>query len=414
MSSLSGLAASRADTLNAIIDSILNTTRRTPGNSHPTDLWNPDIGEMDLQRGAVAFRQRVASGALGKDDRLRAASDALDGWFTGIAELGSLVKSLRDERWDDDFDVDEDDLDLDAPQEMLSREDPDSLEETLRSSSEAAREKFLERMNEEIDKLEEGDVDTDTGHRAIFLLRLLREVTQRYRAMPRTSSSSSSSTSSHGSQPHTPSNLLSSLHDVLALHIMRQSSLYRQPERPAVALWEGTPPLPVQPSPSCFRYVRDISRRMESAGGDLWTRSALDNLKGKLIDKISQPLNEVVTAKGGSATIATSGSEINGVGGDDSDTIGAAEDQAETAGDAGDTNGAEEQRAVWVQMLFDICYLSNILRKSEEGGQAGLEKATEDLKKRAEMEDAALERVRKSALEYYKRTYLFFGVLANH
>ncbi|KAK3064356.1 hypothetical protein LTS18_007952, partial [Coniosporium uncinatum] len=60
------------------------------------------------------------------------------------------------------------------------------------------------------------------------------------------------------------------------------------------------------------------------------------------------------------------------------------------------------------QLLFDVCYLQRALSSTE----SALHDLAEKLRMEAAVGQAELERLRKSAAEYWKRTYLLFGLLA--
>jgi hypothetical protein len=65
----------------------------------------------------------------------------------------------------------------------------------------------------------------------------------------------------------------------------------------------------------------------------------------------------------------------------------------------------------FIQATFDLLYLDKMLAISDTSSSS-FETAISRLKGKADMEDSAIERLKKSAGDYYKRTYLLFGLLA--
>ena len=78
----------------------------------------------------------------------------------------------------------------------------------------------------------------------------------------------------------------------------------------------------------------------------------------------------------------------------------------------GENATVDTRRDRLVQCMFDFLYLQCVFATGG-GGKAGkLDRLTEAMKERAELDATAQERLRKSANDYWKRTYLLFGLLA--
>lgn len=379
------------------------------------DLWDPTLADLDLARSAVALRSQINNRRLGRSSCMQIISHTLLDWSARSTEIALQVKGLRDVRWDDDLDI-TDDLDLDSPQELLSRDDPQSLEQVLETENERSYSSLVQRMKQEADSVwsqrdeQNQSVDTATGGRAIFLLRLLREIMQR---RPSTTNASSTATSA--------SSLVETLHHILVLHVTASSAPPRKPNSgtainfnrcPATTLWEGTPPLPVQLSPACFRFLRGTCKGMEAVGSDLWTHAAVSSLRASLAGMVAKSLESLIgsasSAKpvvNGHAEEETNGHMESIEANEEAETNGAETPRIED--DAHDTPAFQNKAT---QALFDSFYLEKLLKSS---GGTTLSEAIEGLKQQTTLQEAEIERLRKSSTDYCKKTYLLFGMLAN-
>ncbi|KAI7685090.1 hypothetical protein KC322_g13180, partial [Hortaea werneckii] len=162
----------------------------------------------------------------------------------------------------------------------------------------------------------------------------------------------------------------------------------------AVSLWDGSPPLPVQPSPSLFRFMTLLEEAMSKAGSDLWSSGAVNVLKDVLIER----LGAVFGDPPGKDAIASK-PEVNGH----------AEDASE-----GVNHVTEDTRSrkLLLQSLFNVLYLCRVMGTRQTGKDDSLNAYTKRARELAELDDATYERLQKNAGEYWKRTYLLFGLLA--
>ena len=144
---------------------------------------------------------------------------------------------------------------------------------------------------------------------------------------------------------------------------------------PPTALWEGSPPLPVQPSPACFRYLHETCKTMTDTGSDLWLPSALSILKNRLrstiIDSLNDTLLSTTHTNGSTITAALSSgideTSINGEYKQDLAEDGASvDDKAQEESTNTDTNTTSSPSQSTptpklIQATFDILYLDKIL-----------------------------------------------------
>ena len=68
-----------------------------------------------------------------------------------------------------------------------------------------------------------------------------------------------------------------------------------------------------------------------------------------------------------------------------------------------------------LQQLFDACYMTHAFstNNSEQGSRDAILDVIQAAAQELKIEDSASDRIRKSAREYWKRTYLLFGLLAS-
>ncbi|KAH0286415.1 hypothetical protein M436DRAFT_57940 [Aureobasidium namibiae CBS 147.97] len=377
------------------------------------NLWDPANLEIEPGKGSITFRNLIHNASQGKDASLQGLVLSLNSWSSDLATWSTTIKSMRDDRWNDDLDLGiEDDFEIDSPQDLLAREDPDELQKLLASEKAKSLKDAYEQIQSYVDK----------KGRTVRSLRLLRGL-RHQAALGETQTSIT--------QP--PPSLFQTLHEMLAEQVLEKSvelkrSTTKSPKlfvrAPATALWEGSPPLPVQPSPACFRYLHDTCKTMTDIGSDLWSPSALSILKNRLRSTIFDSLNDTLlstTHTNGSTTTAAPSSvigdtSINGESKPDFTEDGVSvDDKAQEQSTNTNANTTFSTQSIpspkLIQATFDILYLDKILAVSNPN-TASFDTAISNLKSKAELEDAAIERLRKSTGDYYKRTYLLFGLLA--
>ncbi|KAG9658176.1 hypothetical protein KCU64_g4689, partial [Aureobasidium melanogenum] len=376
------------------IQSIIN-----PGPA--ADLWDPSNLEIDPGSGSITFRNLINNAAQGKEASLQSLVQSFNSWSSGLATWSTTIKAMCDDRWNDDLDLDiEDDFEIDSPQDLLAREDPDELQKLLASEKAKSLKNAYESIQSYVE--EEG--------RTVRSLRLLRELAHQ---------ASLGETQLSASKP--PPSLVQKLHVMLAEQVLEKSQGQNKATaklfvpRPHTALWEGSPPLPVQPSPTCFRYLHEMCRAMKDVGGDLWTPPAVSLLKNRLQKTVLKSLNDNLLNTSNTNGAATTTDSPNG----DSEVIPAEKIEGDLTKNEDETatttlsNPADQRGPKLIQAIFDLLYLEKILSVSKPSTKTpGFDDAIEDIRPKSGLEDASLERLRKSSGDYYKRTYLLFGLLA--
>lgn len=388
-------------------------------------LWSPSMTSMPLGNGAVAFKQAILDCSHGRNASVLKIIAAYDQWATSISAIYAVIKEMKDTRWDDDLTADDDDdeFGLDSKQALLSEDDPHTLSEAVDEALTAAFDGLTRQLRELIAQTSEGTPASggNTTSQVIFLLRVLREASQRLSGLNLRNEVTSGTP---------PSNRLVSLaeplHQYLATAVSSPAiSAYTTPLQKlakaksvlARALWEGTRPLPVQPSPATFRFLRKLATHMTDCGPDLWAPGAVRVLKLKLSEEVGKLVHGHVERFDDSEGSMTNGAHTE-------DTIGAdgseATENDQSAGEdvhASSVNGVNDlqvKKDKCIQLLFDTLYLKRAFSVSTDGSshEQALGGVVRELEMRAALDAAAAERVRKNAADYWKRTYLLFALLA--
>jgi hypothetical protein len=320
---------------------------------------------------------------------------------------------MKEARWDDTFadDIDEDSDDDfgDSKQTLLSADDPRLLENVTQE----ALGDTLQNLGKSMSKIAQSatnDGKDSSVRKAIFILRVVREFGDR---IPRLRLQERSSPLP---SPFT-SDVLEPLHTTLAAHVSQltlspyEASLVSSTKSNTQThvLWEGHPPLPSQPSPSAFRFLQELNKVMARLGSDLWAPAGVAVIKSKMsvdvIRLLEQHIETIKDSKPLKDTKAVAqGDEPKEVDGKEEDTDANTAD----APASGQENELTERRLK--QLLFDALYLQRFFSSDTNSTQA-----TDALTKKigiADLNDAAIQRLRKNAAEYAKKTYLLFALLA--
>lgn len=380
--------AEDAASLSGIIANEAQASRPESGNPDP---WELATRRFDLSGGALEYRTAVLQKQHGRDDLLAQPIEALDSWLSRLHQYFAAIASMRSTKWDDDLDLDLDDFSDDEPlQVVLSKHEPQRLEEKLHQatfSSLRATYALLEKTPE-----------TDSS--PALLIRTLREVDQRRRGLEAITQGTDAIQASD--------TFVVGLHNRLAevvaeQPIRRYTRNLQKPEHIAVALWDGSPALPTLPSPSSFRFLKMLHTDMSRLGTDLWSSQAVQTLKRHL----SKSLDEKVLMLKIDQSLGMPLS--NGHANNDDPSEG---QQDKAAGEEEAVDNDEVNHHLMMQRLFDIYYLQLVFASGESGSQLTI--AGDKLLGKMELDSATRERLKKNAGEYWKRTYLLFGLFANN
>jgi conserved oligomeric Golgi complex subunit 1 len=371
---------------------------------HATDrsksLWHEELLEMELSGGAVAFKQSILSSMHGRSDVISRVIKGYETWLHLIDDLVVHIDQLKSQRWNDDLDSLEDDDVIEDRNALLSREDPQMLQDHVEESLERA----YKDLHQKISSLWTSHMNGDRkGRIAMFILRVLRDIRC---ALPKRPDLKSFGLS-----------MVPTLHKTLASSVASDSvvslakSISTRKKLVGRALWEGNPELPVQPSPPVFMFLHRLTSSMGNAGSDLWSPAAVIVLKHYLRTELGSRWIEVL----GTVDVDKS-AQANGHSSEDVEETKKSETpkDAQSNGDIDTTQlGLTAERDILIQSLFDVLVLQHCLNVdgSEHAGDnlAGLEKT---LRTHTNLEDPLTHRLQQTAQEYWKRTSLLFGLLA--
>ncbi|KAI7542925.1 hypothetical protein KC317_g16448, partial [Hortaea werneckii] len=361
----------------------LDATPQLPASNASPDLWQLSSKDLDLSHGAQFFRKSILDRRHGRDEGLQACVRKLNKWTNEMDTFWKLLQQMRSTRWQDELDVDFDDLENgDEIRQALTKTDA----EQTQSAFQNAVSEVLKHQYELIKERTSSSMPPQT------LLRLLREIDSRRAIVEH----------SYGAKVEIDfyHSTIRSLHQALVEQVvespLKQLRISTKKQaKAAVSLWDGSPPLPVQPSPSIFRFMTLLEEAMSGAGSDLWSSGAVNVLKGVLTER----LGTVSGDPPGKDAIASK-PEVNGHTEDASESV---------------NQGTEDtkSRKLLLQSLFNVLYLCRVMDtrqtvKDDDSLYAYAKRARE----LAELDDATYERLQKNAGEYWKRTYLLFGLLA--
>ncbi|KAJ5936065.1 hypothetical protein N7454_005363 [Penicillium verhagenii] len=366
-------------------------------------LWGSDLISSDYSNGAAVFKQVVSDRLLGRDDDVSAVLKKYQAWLSNIEERNESIASLRRLKWTDILvggEIEDEDIDI-TPR--LNDEDPKVLSDALHVAVRQA----LDTLQISFTDAFKAFGSTHQSAKATFLLRLIRLVR---REIP-TGFVTNDFLFSSGVVPDLQKLLAADIvAQIGSLSLVPLSRTLPDSDKlkpvPGRSLWEGEPSVPVQPSPSAFKFLRHLTATMDENGSDLWDPSTVKVLKTELQKRLETSIESTLKDMG---TWNTQNSPAP--------TTEKSEETPE--GDAGEDESADHKTDEdtshnntlldWkIQLLFDTIYLANML-----GGPTQLAGVAESIQKSAEPSTEAVKIIQKGAAEYWKRTELLFGLLAD-
>jgi hypothetical protein len=361
-------------------------------------LWDGDLIVAEYSNGAQTFKQTVADRLLGRDEDVSTVLVTYKAWLTSIQEVNESIDSLRRMRWTDILvggEVEDEDIDI-TPR--LNEDDPRLLSDALHS---AVRESFSN-LQTSFSSAFKSFGSSHSSEKATFLLRLIRlvrrDIPARFVAGDFVFSS----------------DIVPELQKLLAseavakagsLKIIPSSKTHPQTGKakmvPGRSLWEGNPAVPVQPSASTFKFLRRLTSTMDACGSDLWDPSTVQALKQALTKELETAITSSLDDL--ESPDSPTKSEIN----DEEPSTNGDRDQEKKPEDYSTEGQVEALRDWKIQLFFDSLYLSRML-----GEQYQLADVVARALKSADPSAEAVKTIRQSANEYWTRTELLFGLLA--
>lgn len=408
-------------------------------------LWDSSMTSMEFENGGKFFRETLATRFTGKNEVLNRVSLEYTSFLESIKTLEEMIMRLREAKWADEVDdvYDEDDL-LDNKQVLLSEDDPRLLQEELNG---ALHEAYTE-LQEKLYKLPDQFETSHSGQQAAYLIRVWRELRQH---LPKNYHNAKLGKGSIPSLQHTIAD--EALRVPLERCSERIAKMSQAKLLQARPLWEGDPELPVIPSAWTYKFLLDLASSMNDYGSDLWCPHAVEALKKEIVlsiapmlkgrqavqvnghrdrdlldgeDKREEELEEEV--KKDEEEIEQRVREENGE--VDGEEVGNNEAKEEVKSEKPErpaekplngivSNGSlsfepgEEPEDGKIQRFFDIAYLTNAsAAKDTEAQDNQLMSLQRSLAQELALEPKLIERMRKDAAEYWKRTSLLFALLA--
>ncbi|KAJ4264902.1 hypothetical protein NW762_005145 [Fusarium torreyae] len=390
-------------------------------------IWNDEGYDTALAGGAAPFVQEVVSRLYGRNDAVSKAAHSYKSWYHVIDDVKEVVEQLRRQRWDNDYDEIEDEETIEARQKLLSKDDPQVLQERL----DTTLDKSFKELEDHIQSLwNERAESSRNGKVAMYFLRVMRDIRHQLPERPTIKKFGLS--------------IVPSLHQRVAVAVshsaLEEFSTQGIAQRVVVGrpLWDGEPALPNQPSPEIFQFLRSLSLSMSEEGVDLWTKAAVSVLKKHLSDQLCEMWDAALVlvestseekdtpnrqdAKGKKAKEEKVKEESDDEDTDEEDTE-KAEDEKSGADepveveDSVEKNekpglSAEQKADIFIQWLFDVALLRRCIG-SAEASSSPFQSLEDKFYRHSKLEDAAAkQRISKSANDFWQRTSLLFGLLA--
>ncbi|KAF7897987.1 uncharacterized protein EAF01_008953 [Botrytis porri] len=377
------------------IESTLATWQEGITDLHPS-LWDEDMMATELSNGGNIFKQDILARTFGRNDAVSRVVNSFHTWRHLNEEIGTYIDQLKKQRWDDDLEDMEDDESLESRQNLLSKEDPQMLQDHLDSSLE----KSFQELHTKIASLVEQHKDNKSiGKISVYILRILRDIRAELPSIPALQKFGISLV------PPLHENLVGMVSENPVLTLAKSLKKKKVAGR---ALWEGTPELPVQPSPTTFKFMRDLSTAMADAGADLWSPVAVKVLKthlnSQVEDQWSMVLKEEEETRKGSTDSPTGAPETN--------TEEKEKDAPAPAPTPVGEVDEEKQKDLLKQSLFDIFVLQQALASQLDDQENKLKNLADEVEAKLDLEGRERKRIVNGAAEYWKRCGLLFGLLA--
>ncbi|RPA83791.1 hypothetical protein BJ508DRAFT_413133 [Ascobolus immersus RN42] len=308
ISSLLTEKANNLQTVGAKLKDLLSSSVIGQHDNHDSNgLWSEYVANIDLHDGGKSFQKAVLSRVFGRDKRLREFERSYDGWLKSIGKSASVINHLVEAARNITRDMD-DDLDLEDDDSFDDEEDVVSLQEDFS----AAVHKSLQDLEADIAKtfndlegttLAESDAPT-LVKKLVFLIRAVRFIKSRPLHEHASSSIKPLDQWFFNSHAQAVYSQLCSYISASPVEILSSGLAGRKWDQPPPyeVLKQGSPPVPTQPSPLTFNFVKSVVTTATQLGDDIWTKTAATSLShtiGKLAweviaDTLEPKLREVI------------------------------------------------------------------------------------------------------------------------
>ncbi|KAL6719660.1 hypothetical protein ACLMJK_001581 [Lecanora helva] len=411
VSNLTGTGAAAKDLLHAWQPNVYNAL---------PSLWDPSMTSMDVSKGAKPFQESLAARSYGKTEPLNRFTSEYRDFLDKIEDMQKVIKKIRETKWSADIEeVDNVDEVLDNKQVLLGEDDPNFMQDKL---NDALVSSYIG-LQSALSELHPDSEDENCSQKSCFILRLWREIRQH---LPQSYQNSEIGFGSILALQKSIANAL--IRPQLKQCDERIQKLIRKGNVSARSLWDGDPPLPILPSTWTYRLLLDLSTAMAACGSDVWSPQATEILKETFTAEVV-PLIEKVSSDNSVKINGHMNGEVSGDADMDEQTNTPitrnpiddfVNESKETRKNGAPINGTakkpsptHQSQDLKIQTLFDINYLvsaTGVKGVATENNK--LVSLQERLSNDLGLEAKLMERVRKDAIDYWKRTSLLFGLLS--
>ncbi|KAK5137038.1 hypothetical protein LTR08_001047 [Meristemomyces frigidus] len=360
--------------------------------THPnvSSIWDLAVGDLGTDDGAARLRQEVIDRRSGRDSTVLACVNRLDAWMRELESFWDLTQQMRSTKWDIDLDIDFEDIsEGESLEDDLSKADPALMQGRFREATTEA----LRGLYSSVEKSAMGK------EHAATLIRLLREIDQRRASIAEHFGVAEAGVSSSAMV----TTLQRHIAETVSEAPLQQFSISTKKRRyTAAALFDGSPALPVQPSPVVFQFLLSLHKAMSDAGNDLWSTGAVEAMKMLMGHRLADVPGSL-TSQTRKVPSLTNGHSPAG------------EDTSNGVEEAKGRKALKDEASsnTLLQLMFDASYLQRIMAITPASmDDQSLQKLVSSVREQLDLDSSSSERIRKSANEYWRRTYLLFGLLA--
>ena len=342
-------------------------------------LWAASQALIDIGFGGARLKSLVHDRLHGSSVQHRRAMQKYSDWRICTEDLDSIIKQLKTQTWDEELDLEMDENDattgIQQPEDGAA-----AIEEHFSKAINTAFSCFQGLLAGTVTHI----ASRQQVARACCAIRILRDVRQQ---LPQ-----------YGGLDSFGLSLVPKLHQVLAESVSKKAlerleegvaKEQRSISDPVFELWEGSPPLPTQPTPMVFAFLYSVVSAMAEMGSDLWTAAATRRVREYLQARVPAIFDRSVEP----AAIEHENTE-------ESENMAAVEP-------------IPDDRRREIQRVFDLMLLQEALRvssdKSHEQMDEVLEKALMDVDKHLSSSD----RLGQNVQDYWKRTSQLFSLMAS-
>ncbi|KAL8827304.1 MAG: hypothetical protein Q9191_003272 [Dirinaria sp. TL-2023a] len=397
-------------------------------------LWAPSMISQETANGAKHFREALMTRLQGRSGELNLAVNQYTRWTMNINAIDDSIRTASGTKWADDLnDIDDDDDILNDKQQLLSEEDPRTIRLELSESVKAA----FNDLQESLKSAADDDLgEQDRGRKAVFLLRLWREIRQH---LPKSHPNVSLGLDAIGSLHRLITRVAADA--PLERGKVRARKTYSKSRVPGRPLWEGDPALPRLPSPWAFRLLRELSCSMADMGSDVWSRQSSAIMKKHLRESLAaifqelnhtephipsppnesddndQPTDQESTSQNPQIEPVANGSQHLPRAQSNSPPL--QNGDAHPSPPSNNPSSSSQQETA-IQRLFDFLYLMNATAPTmttetqmpQDHHDPCLPRELQDSAAELDLSAESLTRMQRAAEEYWARTALLFGLLA--